>query len=89
MMKRTLKILVVCATLVFGGITLANAQQPPAGQTDTVNMDTEAVPTFYYDIEDNESTVGNDKNSAGTIAIIIGAVVVVGVVAYFLLKKKK
>ncbi|NLV18471.1 MAG: LPXTG cell wall anchor domain-containing protein [Bacteroidetes bacterium] len=88
-MKKVLQVMVFCAVFALGALTAVNAQQPQGGMTDTVNMDTEAVPTFYYDIEDGEAGGSAGKSSTGTIAIIIGAVVVVGAVAFFLLKKKK
>jgi len=47
-------------------------------------MDTNAKPTFYYPVEDEKKGI-----SGTTIGIIAGAVVVVGAVAFFLLKKKK
>jgi hypothetical protein len=54
-------------------------------------MDTKAKPTFYYATEDEKtaSEKGKGKNSAGTIAIIAGNVVIFGAAAFFLLKKKK
>ena len=89
-MKKT--ILVISLTLLFAlcGLTTSFSQDQPKPQKDTVNIDTDAKPTTYYDIEDEGASASDkEKGSGGTIAIILGAVVVVGAVAYFLLKKKK
>ena len=75
--------------LIISGLTAINAQEQPAPQKDTVNMDTDAKPTQYYDIEDDKAETGSEKGSVVLIALIIGAVIVVGGVALFLLKKKK
>lgn len=76
--------------LAITGLTTASAQEQPAPQKDTVNMDTDAKPTQYYDIEDDKTEQGKDsRSSTGLIIGLIAAVVVVGSVAYFLLKKKK
>lgn len=64
----------------------AAAQEQPKSKKDTVNMDTDAKPTFYYATEDEKPA---KKGSGTTIAIIAGAVVIVGAAGFFLLKKKK
>ncbi len=74
--------------LALTGLTTAMAQEQPAPQKDTVNMDTDARPTQYYDIEDDK-TEPEKGSSTGLIIGLIAAVAVVGSVAYFLLKKKK
>jgi len=88
-MNRTIRILGICAIMALSGLTMVNAQEGPQPQRDTVNMDTDAVPTFYYNTEDENAGAAKEKNSTGIIAIIIGAVVVAGAVAFFLLRKKK
>jgi hypothetical protein len=90
-MKKTLMIISLSATLVFSGLSFVSGQEQPKPQKDTVNMDTKAKPTFYYATEDEKtaSEKGKGKNSAGTIAIIAGNVVIFGAAAFFLLKKKK
>ena len=70
--------------LIVSGMRVAVAQDQPKPKKDTVNMDTNAKPTFYYPVEDEKKGI-----SGATIGIIAGAVVVVGAVAFFLLKKKK
>jgi len=89
-MKKALLTLSLASLLAFCGLTNSFSQDQPKPQKDTVNIDTDAKPTTYYDVEDEGTTSSdNQKGSGGTIAIIFGAVVVVGAVAYFLLKKKK
>lgn len=88
-MKKAILTLSLAVLFAVCGLTTSYGQDQPAPQKDTVNIDTDAKPTTYYDIEDNSSAPGKEKGSSGTVAIIIGAVVVVGAVAYFLLKKKK
>ncbi|MFO7621469.1 MAG: hypothetical protein R6W81_09415 [Bacteroidales bacterium] len=90
-MKRVFLLVVLSAILLSGGIRYGVSQERPVPQKDTVNIDTDAKPTFYYAVEDEEkgSKSGNEKGSAGLIAIIAAVVVVAGGVGFFLLKKKK
>jgi len=88
-MKKSILAITFSVMLIISGLTAINAQEQPAPQKDTVNMDTDAKPTQYYDIEDDKAETGSEKSSVALIAIIIGAVVVVGGGAFFLLKKKK
>jgi LPXTG-motif cell wall-anchored protein len=85
-MKKSILVFSMTSLLLIGGMNIANAQDQPKPKKDTVNMDTDAKPTFYYAVEDEK---GGAKSSSATIAIIIGAVVVVGAAGFFLLKKKK
>jgi hypothetical protein len=89
-MKKSFLILSLSAILAISGIIPAIAQDEPKPAKDTVNIDTEAKPTFYYAVED-EATAKTEsgKSSFGMIAIIAGAVVVVGAAAFFIMKKKK
>jgi len=89
-MKKFILVLTLALAFTFGGLIPAVAQEQPKPEKDTVNMDTEAKPEFYYAVED-EATSGTEsgKSSTATIAIIVGAVIVVGAAAFFLLKKKK
>jgi LPXTG-motif cell wall-anchored protein len=57
----------------------------PKPKKDTVNMDTNAKPTFIIRLRMTKK----GKSPFATIAIIAGAVVIVGAGAFFLLKKKK
>lgn len=81
------KVLVFTMTFIFllGSLNIVFGQDQPKPQKDTVNMDTDAKPTYYYPTEDSKS----EKSSTGTIAIVVGAVVIIGGAAFFMLKKKK
>jgi LPXTG-motif cell wall-anchored protein len=90
-MKRTFLTIALSALFALSGIVPALAQEQPKPQKDTVNIDTDAKPKFYYAVEDEKTAgeKGSGKSSTGTILIIVGAVVVAGGAAFFLLKKKK
>jgi LPXTG-motif cell wall-anchored protein len=89
-MRKSILAIMFSLIMAISGLTAVNAQEQPAPQKDTVNMDTDAKPTQYYDIEDDKPEAGKDsKCSTGIIIGIIAAVVVLGGGAFFLLKKKK
>lgn len=88
-MKKAISAFAFMVMLLLFGLTAARAQEQPKPQRDTVNMDTDAKPTQYYDIEDDTPGAAKEKSSAGLIAGIVIGVIVVGAVAYVLLKKKK
>jgi LPXTG-motif cell wall-anchored protein len=90
-MKKAFLIISLVSVCVFCGSSLTMAQEQPKPKKDTVNIDTDAKPTFYYAVEDEkkEGNKESDKSSAGLIAIIIGAVIIAGGAAFFLLRKKK
>jgi hypothetical protein len=71
--------------LLLGGLNMIVGQEQPKPKKDTVNMDTNAKPTYYYPVEDNKK----GKSPVTTVAIVVGAVVVVGAVGFLLLKKKR
>ena len=71
--------------LLAGGLKVAVSQEQPKPKKDTVNIDTDAKPTFYY----AEEEAAGSKSRIPTIAIILGVAVVVAVGAFFILKKKK
>jgi LPXTG-motif cell wall-anchored protein len=83
-MKKSVLVFSMALLLIVSGMRVAVAQDQPKPKKDTVNMDTNAKPTFYYPVEDEKKGM-----SGTTIGIIAGAVVVVAGVAFFLLKKKK
>ena len=87
-MRKAVLIFSVTTLLIMSGMSMVIAQEQPKPKKDTVNMDTDAKPTFYYAVEDEKSGA-KGKGSVVTIGIIVGAVVVVGAAAFFLLKKKK
>jgi LPXTG-motif cell wall-anchored protein len=83
-MKKSILVFSMMLLLIVSGLRVVVAQDQPKPKKDTVNMDTNAKPTFYYPVEDEKKGM-----SGTTIGIIAGAVVVVAGVAFFLLKKKK
>ena len=89
-MKKALLVLSLSAIFAISGLVPAVAQDQPKPKKDTVNIDTDAKPTTYYDVEDNKTAAeSTEKGSNGTIVIIAGVVIVAGAVALFLLRKKK
>lgn len=84
-MKKTVLAFSMVMILILSGLNVIIGQEQPKPKKDTVNMDTDAKPTYYYPTEDTKS----GKSSVTTIIIIAGAVIVVGGAAFFLLKKKK
>ena len=67
-MKKTLLVIFMAFFLLLCGINLSNAQDQPSPKKDTVNMDTEAKPEFYYDVEDDESM--NEKKGSNSTVVI-------------------
>jgi len=88
-MKKSVLIFAITAILLLNFGNVLSAQDQPTPKKDTVNIDTEAKPTFYYAVEDEENAGGSGKGTSATIFIVIGAVVVLGAAGFFLLKKKK
>jgi LPXTG-motif cell wall-anchored protein len=84
-MKKSILVLSITMLLIFSGLKIATGQEQPKPKKDTVNMDTDAKPTYYYPVEDEKK----GKSSVATIAIVVGAVVVVGAAGFYFLKKKK
>jgi hypothetical protein len=83
-MKKSILVFLLTTLLFAGGLKVVVAQEQPKPKKDTVNIDTDAKPTFYYAEEESKA-----KSGIPTIAIIAGAAVVVAVGAFFILKKKK
>jgi tRNA A37 threonylcarbamoyladenosine dehydratase len=73
--------------MVIGGMNSVFAQEQPQPKKDTVNMDTQAKPEFYYAVEDEDN--GTEKGKFPLIPVVAGVVVVGAVVAFMLLRKKK
>ena len=88
-MKKSVLVFSMTLLLLLGGLNVAFAQEQPKPKKDTVNMDTDAKPTFYYPVEDEKAAASSKKGNTTTIVIIAGAVVVAGAAGFFLLKKKK
>ena len=90
-MKKSILFLSFSVIVAVSGLIPAIAQEQPKPQKDTVNIDTDAKPTFYYAVEDEKKQGDKNKGKSPVvlIAIIAGAVVVVGAAGFFLLKKKE
>jgi LPXTG-motif cell wall-anchored protein len=90
-MKKALLVISLTTIFAIGGLFPVIAQEQPKPKKDTVNIDTDAKPTFYYAVEDEkeEGNKGSGKSSAGLIAIIAGAVIIAGGAGFLLLRKKK
>jgi LPXTG-motif cell wall-anchored protein len=85
-MRKSVLMFSMTSLLLLGNMNIGIAQEQPKPKKDTVNMDTDAKPTFYYAAEDDKKEA---KGNSATIGIIIGAVVVAGAAGFFLLRKKK
>jgi LPXTG-motif cell wall-anchored protein len=90
-MKKYIIIFSVSILVFYNGITVVVGQDQPKPKKDTVNLDTDAKPKFYYAIEDEQpAKKQNPVKRNSPQLIIIAGIAAVGVVAgYFLLKKKK
>jgi len=89
-MKRAFLVVSLSGLLFFTGSGPTQAQEEPKPKKDTVNIDTDAKPKFYYAVEDEKSNKHAEKRGSTTvIAIICGVVVVAAGFGLFLLKKKK
>jgi LPXTG-motif cell wall-anchored protein len=84
-MKKSVLVLSMISLLVAGSLRSAIAQDQPKPKKDTVNIDTDAKPTFYYAEEEKSKS----KGGIPVAAIIAGAAVVIGAGAFFVLRKKK
>jgi len=82
-MKKTALILSLAMILMAGNV--ATAQDQPKPKKDTVNIDTDAKPTFYY-AEEDEAT--ESKGNTTTI-VIIAAVAVILAGGFFVVMKRK
>jgi hypothetical protein len=87
-MKKAFLVMSIAGLMMVSGTGMAKAQEEPKPKKDTVNMDTNAKPEFYY-ATDDEKAAGKKGGSTATIAIICGVVVVAAGAGFFLLKKKK
>jgi len=89
-MRKIVLMFSMTALLLLGDLNMVRAQEQPAPKKDTVNIDTDAKPQFYYAVEDEKAEVkGGSKFGTELIVIIAGAIVIIGGVVFFLLKKKK
>lgn len=79
-------ILIFSIAMLLMAVNVVSAQDQPKPKKDTVNIDTDARPTFYYAEEDEAAET---KGNTTTIAIIAAVVVVLATGFFFVLKKKK
>jgi len=89
-MRKTVLILSMISIFCLGTLDMAISQDQPKPKKDTVNIDTDAKPTFYYAVEDEETSgkPGSGNGSLIIIAIVAG-VAVVAAGAFLIAKKKK
>ncbi len=85
-MKRTILLISMAIMLCLGGLSMAFAQDLPSAKKDSINADKAAKPVFYDAAAPDEAP---KSNSTSTYVLIAGAVVLVGVGGYFMMKKKK
>jgi hypothetical protein len=88
-MKKVLIALSLFTMMLLSGISPVSAQDEPKPKKDTVNMDTNAKPEKFYEVEDETTAAPDKKGSAAVIAIIAGAVVIAAGAVFLLMKKKK
>ena len=84
-MKKSILVFSMASILFAGGLKTLSAQDQPKPKKDTVNIDTDAKPTFYY----AEDEASKSKSKFPTIPIVGGVVVLLAAGAFFVLKKKK
>lgn len=83
-MKKRILILSFAMMLMAGSVV--TAQDQPKPKKDTVNIDTDAKPTFYYAEEDEAA---ESKGNTTTIVIIAGVAVILAGGFFLVLKRKK
>lgn len=83
-MKKVVFMLSILGMLFLGSLNLVVAQDEMTERKDTISVDN-SDPVFY----DAEDETDSKSGSTGTILAIAGGVLVVGLGAFFLLKKKK
>ena len=88
-MKKVVLVFSMTSLLLLSGMNMVIAQEQPKPKKDTVNMDTDAKPTFYYAVEDEKGGAKGKGKGSATIAIIAGAVIVVGAAGFYFMKRKK
>lgn len=88
-MKKSVLAFSLFVLLGISGMNYVAAQDQPKPKKDTVNMDTDAKPQFYYAVEDEKSGSKESKKGFPVIPVVAGVVVIGAVAAFFALKKKK
>ena len=84
-MKKSILVFSMAALLLAGGLKTAVSQDQPQPKKDTVNIDTDAKPTFYYAEEEKPES----KSGFPTIAVGAGVAVFVALGIIIILRKKK
>jgi hypothetical protein len=84
-MKKSILIFSIVSLMLAGSLKVAVSQDQPKPKKDTVNIDTDAKPTFYY----AEEETAKSKSGIPTVAIVAGVAVLIGVGAFLIMKKRK
>ena len=79
-------VLIFSIFMLLMTVNMISAQEQPQPKKDTVNIDTDAKPTFYY-AEEDEATEA--KGNTTTIAIIVGVVIILAGGFFIVMRKKK
>ena len=66
MMKKAILILSLACILMTVNSGMALSQDKPKPKKDTVNMDSNAKPTYYYAVEDDKGKAAAKKGSSST-----------------------
>jgi LPXTG-motif cell wall-anchored protein len=89
-MKKAILIFSLIGVFLMVNSSLAVSQEKPKPKKDTVNIDTDAKPKFYYAVEDEKPKAPvAEKSGTATIIMIVGGVAIVGGTIYLMMKKKK
>jgi LPXTG-motif cell wall-anchored protein len=86
-MKKILIMASLALSFFLIGMGPALSQEQPKPKKDTVNIDTDAKPVFYYAAEDEKSQ--SENNSGTIVGVIAGIVVIAGAAGFFFMRKKK
>ena len=84
-MKKAILKVSMAGMLFLASLCMVVAQDMPSAKKDSVNADKAAKPVFYDAAAQEEAP----KNSTTDYLLIGGAVVLVGAVGFFLMKKNK
>ena len=84
-MKKSILVISMASLLLAGGLKSGLAQDQPKPKKDTVNIDTDAKPTFYY----AEDEASKSKSKFPVIPVVGGVVVLMAAGAFLVFKKKK